>query len=167
MFVISKGRAAGARAGLAVLAVAGIAAFGLAGEFSAGPAAAATGALETTPHESFIYMSCEGTPCQRQMYQVPDNQRLKVFALSCAAQVSTPGAVSHIGVRRRLVDGGEEVVDMASNRVGVQGDTHYFAFRAGPSTFVDSGDIVNAFVDSTTRVDAFYCFLAGDLIDVR
>ena len=112
-------------------------------------------------------MSCEGSPCQRQMYRVPDNQRLKVFALSCAAQVSTPGAVSHIGVRRRLVGGGEEVVDMASNRVGVQGDTHYFAFRAGPSTFVDSGDIVNAFVDSTTRVDAFYCFLAGDLIDVR
>ncbi len=165
MFVTPKGRAA--RAGLAVLAVAGLAAFGLPDGFGAGSAVAATGEPETTPYESFIYMACEGTPCQRQMYRVPDNRRLKVFALSCAAQVSAPGAVSRIGLRRRLVDGGEEVVDMASNRVGVQGNTQYFAFRAGPGTFVDSGDTVNAFVDSTSRVDAFYCFLAGDLIDVR
>jgi hypothetical protein len=165
--VYPKRRAARVRAGLAVSAVAGIFALGAGYGLGAGRAEAATGDRETTPHESFIYMSCEGTPCQRQMYRVPDNQRLKVFALSCAAQVRVPGAVSHIGLRRRLVGGGEEVVDMASNRVGVQGETQYFAFRAGPETFVDSGDTVNAFVDSTAEVDAFYCFLAGDLIDVR
>ena len=90
-----------------------------------------------------------------------------VFALSCAARISAPGAVSQIGVRRRLAGGGEEIVDMASNRVGIQGNTQYFAFHAGSATFVDSGDTVNAFVDSTSQVDAFYCFLAGDLIDVR
>ncbi|MCT8974845.1 hypothetical protein [Microbaculum marinisediminis] len=127
-------------------------------------AGAATGDPDGTPHSSFFYMSCEGTPCQRQMYRVPDGRRLKVFALSCAAQVTTPGHVSHIGVRREMIDGGEVVVDLASNRVGVQGNTQYFAFRADTDTVVDGGVTVNAFVDSTGDVDAFYCFLAGDLI---
>ena len=159
-----SGRAANKGAGLALVLIA-TGCFTVAGNAPA--AAAATADPGGTPHSSFFYMSCEGTPCQRQMYRVPDNRRLKVFALSCAAQVTTPGQVSHIGVRREMIDGGEEVVDLASNRVGIQGNTQYFAFRADTDTFVDGGATVNAFVDSTGDVDAFYCFLAGDLIDAH
>lgn len=164
MSVNPQGRAARARAGLAVAAIAtGCLLLGA----GARTASAATADPDRTPYESYFYTSCDETLCQRQMYRVPDNQRLKVFALSCAAQVSTPGAVSHIGVRRRLPGGGEEVVDLATNPVGTQGNTQYFAFRAGPETFVDGGDTVNAFVESTGDVNAFYCFLAGDLIEIR
>lgn len=133
--------------------------------FADGPARAATGSAETTPHESYIYTSCDVSPCRRQMYTVPDNLQLRVFALSCAARTSSPGTVAHIGVRRTLAGGGEEVVDLAANLVGVQGNTQYFAFEAGADSIVLAGDTVDAFVDSTSPIDAFYCFLAGDLTD--
>lgn len=130
-------------------------------------AAIAATKSDSTPHEAFFYMSCSNTPCERQMYRVPDHQRLRVFALSCAAQLRTQGAVSRIGVRRQLSNGGTEITDFAANQVGVQGNTHYFAYRGGPNTIVDGGGVVDAFVDFTGELDAFYCFLAGDLVETR
>lgn|GEM_PF-2648717 len=138
----------------------------LSGVAMSGPALAAVRG-DPVPTQGYIYISCDSMPCQQQLYRVPANRRLRLIALSCAAETRDPGGVAHIGVRRQSIGGDEQVVDISSNRVGVQGDTQYYAFRAADGAFVDGGETVNAFVESGTAVDSFYCFLAGDLTEIR